>query len=250
VLVQVSLIGLSACALERMESSRRACAPPPPAIAVNNMERAQIRAQRAASGVQVGMALRDSSVTIVGLCIPHPALLSPSLMNSDRSKQSRVPFGGSLVNAGGAWYNYILFPPPASANLKLNWHSKTLAYLSFPRAEAASICSLRANPPFRVITCGALVLVAWSTTLGYRASRIEGLDVRVVDKTTDSPLGFYYMGARQGPRGAVIQFGFEPPSNKLVLVEMRGVSTLRQDGVASTEHAPNPPMRAVLQLDS
>lgn len=211
------------------------------------MQRAAVRERPPGEGeIAVGLAVRDASTTIVGFClaaarIPRPV---PALSVDGRRLE---PVGGTLSEDPPDVFNYSYYPATTSKDVAVVHAGRRLATLAFAELHPER-CPLRASEGFRVVACGAVVVVEWSSPLRLRARAVELLDVDVWEGDGRArPLGFFFHGARDGRRGLVIRFGVRPPATGRVSLALRRVYVERGAG-RIVEIALEPPVRGAFRL--
>jgi hypothetical protein len=173
----------------------RKCHAPNPRLAHARLATAEVEPLAAEAGghVQVGVAIRDASATVVGFCVPEGAFAgpTPSLVDGTRELFS---FGGMVLQSTTGNVDYAFYPPTRNRHLLLVSQSVTLARLVFPPIRQR-VCRTRVRPPFYVESCGMLLDMRWRTPItSKRAEGISLIDatVRAADSGTD--LGFYILG--------------------------------------------------------
>jgi hypothetical protein len=194
--------------------------------------------------VQVGLAVRDSSVTIIAYCFASDRAFEqdPALAVHGRTLKS---IGGALVSSHEGTTNYAYYPPTRPQHLQVVLDTAVLADLNFPPAVRAD-CPYRTHGPFKLVACQSLFLVAWASPLRFDSEYVELLDIDVWEPETQTHLGFFMIRVDDGPRGLVVLFGFQPPVGNRVELEVDHVYLRNPVTKQVIERTPNPPARATL----
>jgi hypothetical protein len=239
-LVLVLLLTLTAC-VRRANQAAQQCLPPPPDIATQSMDVGHVIAgPTRIGGIRVGLALRDESVTVIGVCTATSEIsgMLPLLKVEDHLLQS---FGGSFSEGPAGRFNYLYYPPTADIDQTVLLGAERLATVRFPDAPMGS-CALRATGHFSILECGAIILTEWHSPLRLPLRRMELLDVAVFDSKTKEPLSFYLWKYHHGPRGTLaIDFGFRPPRSGTATVVVKRAYLRTGDSVKEIRLDP-PPM--------
>jgi hypothetical protein len=159
--------------------------------------------------VSVGVAARDASATVVGFCLPGSGFPdpAPSLVDGGRAL---YPIGGELQQTSQGWRNYYVYEASRDPRVAVRRGGRVIARISFPQGPGRS-CGLRASSPFRVVACGLIVVIEWSSPFKFDAERLELLDIEAREGgRRGPPLNLYDMGYRNGPEGLVVRFGIRP----------------------------------------
>lgn len=173
----------------------------------------------AVSRVAVGAAARDPSLTLVGFCLPSSQFPDPAPTVHAGSRVLH-PIGGELVKTSAGWRNYYIYPPTERRDLIVERSGSRLASLAF-EAQPSGSCDLRADAPFRVLSCGSIVMLEWSSRLPFAADDVSLLDVNALDGGDPRrQLNFYDLGYRDGPRGLRVRFGIRRPRTGRVQLQV------------------------------
>jgi hypothetical protein len=166
-------------------------------------------------------AWRDPSVTIVGYCAqPSHEKDIPTLLHG---AVEFSPFGGVLVQQHEIdVLSYAYYPPTRGRRFSLALDGSLVGSVTFSRFKEID-CSLRAQDPFRVLACGALVLVEWDSRIPLSADEAGPVDLSVMERGSSIDLGFYFLGFGNGDHGLSIRFGFRRPSASELRVELNSV---------------------------
>lgn len=230
-------VSFLACAPEGSPISA-SCSLKPPRFA-SRAEAATVEGDRS-SALQLGFAVRDTSLTLVGFCAESPEFprVGPQLVVGGRSLE---PVGGSLSGGGSVYSFTFIYPPTRPTELEV-FHERTrLAVIRFDGVPRDN-CSLRAASPFRVIACESIMLLEWRTPFEIPLKKLDYLDVLVGDQASKRSLGFYYEGARRKRGNVVIRFGFMKTHSKEVALTVRGVY------LRSGRNALHEPLRTNIRL--
>lgn len=164
--------------------------------------------QQGADG-SLAVGLRDSSVTVVGVCSAQPDMQDPPALKVGR--RMLEPVGGLSKTTSNSWVNYFLYPATQSRLISVIHHGDSLGTIRFQPAGEEE-CPLGASGHFRVVSCDSLVVLNWDSSLPYRPGQMELLDVTVRresdEQTEQGQLGFYLHRFSTGPQGLVIRFSF------------------------------------------
>jgi len=168
-------------------------------------------------------AWRDSSVTIVGYCAqPSDQRAIPKLSHEAVEVS---PFGGVFVQQRGTEVlNYAYYPPTRERQFFLALDGGIVGSVTFSRSDEID-CNLRAQDPFRVLACGALVLVEWDSPVPLSADEAGPVDVSIKERGSSTDLGFYFLGFGNGDYGLSIRFGFSRPLANELRVELNSAFT-------------------------
>lgn len=189
-------------------------------------------------------AWRDSSVTIVGYCAqPSHQRAIPTLLHE---AVEVAPFGGVFVQQPGTEVlNYAYYPPTRDRLFSLALDGGIVGSVTFSRSNEID-CNLRAQDPFRVLACGALVLVEWDSRVPLSADEAGPVDVSVMEPGSSTDLGFFFLGFGNGDHGLSIRFGFRRPSANELRVELN--SAFRRVGLRDRTFSLNAKLRKPVKL--
>jgi hypothetical protein len=198
-------------------------------------------------GIRVGLGLRDSSATILGLCLSSPRIPSdiPALAAGGRRLE---PMGGTFTDEDGTAFNYSYYPATASEKIAVVQGSRRLGTLRFPSLTDRD-CPLSASESFRTIACGAIVVVEWQSALRFDPAELELVDAEVWEQGNRARrLGFLFHEERAEREGLVIRFGFRPPAGNRVLLAVGRVYVVEEGSRRPVEVVLDPPVRARFTL--
>ena len=229
------LIALLAVALPGCAGSgpdRSACQLPLPRFAEDAV---QGSLEDVASGpVSVGLAARDTSATIVGFCLPGSRFPDPAPAIDDGGR-ALYPVGGELQQTSQGWRNYYIYSASRNPRVSVRRGDRVIARISFPDQPGRS-CDLRAGGPFRVVACGTVVVIDWSSRLRIDADRLELLDVEAREgDSRGNQLNLYDMGYRNGPDGLRVRFGLLPAQSGRIHLRAR-LAYVRTGGRVEERH--------------
>jgi hypothetical protein len=171
---------------------------------------------------RVGLVVRDSSMTLVSVCLPHrngPAPLE--LVDGDRVVESvGGMFGGDDVTGTNLSIQYTLFPPTTGLKLLVRLKTQALAQADFASGPAPSTCPASSSTTVRWVTCGSLLVVDWYT--GWHVAQpLNSLRGGVSDPGNGNQLlGFYVMETETTSDGARIRVGFDHPVGNRVSLSL------------------------------
>jgi hypothetical protein len=155
------------------------------------------------------VAARDTSATVVGFCLPGSGFPDP-VPSLDDGKRGLYPIGGELQQTSEGWRNYYVYEASRDPRVAVRRGGRVIARMSFPQGSGRS-CGLRAFSPFRVVACGSIAVVEWSSPFKFDAGRLELLDMEARENDREgAPLNLYDMGYRNGPDGLLVRFGIRP----------------------------------------
>jgi hypothetical protein len=157
----------------------------------------------------VGVAAWDASATVVGFCVPGSRFPDPA-PSLDDGERRLYPIGGELQQTSHGWRNYYVYGASRSQRVAVHRGRNVIARISFP-PRAGDSCDLQARRPFRVVACGTIVVIEWSSPFRFDAERLELLDVEAREGgRRGAPLNLYDMGYRNGSDGLLVRFGIRP----------------------------------------
>jgi hypothetical protein len=203
----IALLAVAAPGCGGSEPDRGACELPPPEFAEGAVRGSL---ETTATGpVSVGVAARDTSATVVGFCLPGSRFPDPAPSLDDGGRRL-YPIGGELQQTSQGWRNYYVYEASRDPRVAVRRGGRVIARISFPQGSGRS-CGLRAARPFRVVACGSIVVVEWSSPFNFDAERLELLDIEARETDREgTPLNLYDMGYRNGPDGLLVRFGIRP----------------------------------------
>lgn len=222
------------------------CSPNSPAF-IHGADRGRVTpVGRLEGNLQLGMAARDATVTVVGYCLPEEGFPNPA-PKIEAGGRTISPVGGRLEEGSDSRFNYFFYPPTDDNRLRVLQGSRHLGTISFSEKPRES-CSLRATGRFEVVACGAIVILDWSSPIDVRARALELLEADAFDKVRGDPLGFYFLRARNGLRGLKIRFGFMKPRSGRVLIRATRLYLKSPDQTGLVEEVLAPPVSESLIL--
>lgn len=221
----IVLLLAGACTKESTTSAPSSCSPAVPDIASPRADQGAITLRADIRGLPtVGLALRDTSVTILAFCVKGFPRSLPDLRVDERIIPS---IGGTFERTPEGAVNYVLFPPTYKDRIDVVDDRTLLAKIAFPTL-AIEKCLLHATRPFHVVACGSLIVVDWKSRLAFDPSLVTLLDVQVREPSIRlGVLGFYFLGVRKGSNGLIVRFGFQRPRKSLIEVRARAVYQMR-----------------------
>lgn len=159
---------------------------------LESLERAELlHLQNGSEGLKVEAALRDSSATILVMCVPSGRLPSPvpSLQVSGRLVH---PIGGKLVQMGDRSYTYAYFPSTQETDVQVVQEGRKLARLRFNQ-EPQDDCALEASRGFELVDCGALTILDWYPAIRLEEGAVETIEGAVFARGKRArSLGFFF----------------------------------------------------------
>lgn len=191
------------------------------------------------AGVRFGGARRDSSMTLVLLCLNSASVLrglSPIVDDGGRTLRDsglRVSYGRPTIAA-------FIYPPSVDRRVAVSFGDSHVAVLRFP-ASRGQPCPYRDRRDFQWISCGTFLLAEWDTNLRIPASKVALTDVRTFD-SAGRPLGFYLDRLINRNGKLAIEFAFRPPSTKSVTLQLAGIYLRKSRAVR------HPDLRATIRL--
>jgi hypothetical protein len=234
----------TACSADA-SSHPNTCSPTSPELASASAQRGDVTGAEQSRGLSVGLAWRDSSITIVAYCLTSDKSfgLAPVLSVHGRTLTS---VGGSLVSNQRETTNYAYYPPTKARYLRVVLGGTVLASLGFPIVPHEA-CPYKADRPFRLLVCETLYLVEWTSPLKVAPRSLELLDVDVRDRRNGAQLGFFMVGARRGAHGLRVRFGFRPPISNRVDIQVGHLYVRQPASDEVVEMTPKPPVRATIE---
>lgn len=161
-------------------------------------------------------------MTIVGFCVDSFRLdPSPPVLVS--SGQELDPVGGFFSDHGQGRVNFSLYPPTEALEVAVRDDQESVARLRFEPVEAQS-CGVRIRESSQVslLGCDSLLVLAWNTSLEYRAERVELADVEVRPVAGSPPLDFYLHRLGRSAAGTLrIEFAIPYPAHPSVTLRLR-----------------------------
>ncbi len=171
----------------------------------------------------VGAAVRDSSSTVIVMCVPSGELPSP-VPSLEIDGRVLHPIGGDLSRIGDESFTYAYFPSTVTDELDVVQEGVRLARLRF-NGPPADACHLAARGPFDVVTCGALVVVDWRPSLRLDPAQVETIDATVFERGERfRSHGFFLIETRGTEDRPVIRFAFRSTERHDLVVEMKEAS--------------------------
>jgi hypothetical protein len=156
------------------------------------------------------------------------------------------PFGGVFVQQREIEVlNYAYYPPTRGRQFSLSLDGSMVGSITFSRFNEID-CNLRARDPFRVLACGALVLIEWESGVPLSADEAGPVDVSVMERGSTTDLGFYFLGFGNGDHGLSIRFGFQRPSASELRIELN--SAFRHVGLRDRPFPLNAKLREPVKL--
>lgn len=177
------------------------------------------------TAVVPGAAYRDSSVLVIGYCVPENDLITPDLIRGHRRISA---FGGTLVQRTSERpFQYVLYPPARGRRFDILHGKVLLGRVTFPPASK-QICPLKARRPFVVVACGSIVLVEWMSPFKLDPRNLGTIALEVRDPEAGvTNLGFFLVGVRERGGRLAVRFGFRPPTGERLMVRVLELTRLR-----------------------
>jgi hypothetical protein len=195
---------------------------------------ARAHVSRVGTRIDLVDARRDSSATIVTLCLdgamPDRA---PVVVDGSRRLQ---PGGMRLVEQGHMTRAVLVYPPTAalaiSVSLPTGSVERTIGTAAFAQRSAAG-CSLRAVPPFSVRGCGTLLYLGWRSPWHIAPARFGIMDVRpfVRTRTGWRRLEFYLYRVTMQAGRTEVYFAIPRTGARLLRLDTSEIELVRPPSV-------------------
>jgi hypothetical protein len=225
----VALLALAVGGRQLFSPSGESCQLP----ALDFMEAAQPGVVEA--GAKVGFAARDQSGTFVGFCVETMSLVQPRPQLASSTGPLR-PIGGTLSQLGEQFANYVIFPPTTDTDVSVTQDGQTSAHLRFdPRSD--DDCPLKTDGSVTVETCGALVVLRWTSSVRIAAKDVAIADVLVSSQGEEEPSGFYLLELQDAPGGLSVRFATQIPASHQLTLTMRSLELVSGEVLPTTASA-------------